>query len=106
MSSISDAAASATASDAAFSATAALLGLAHKVAKSLRQGRLTQMVIQGVENDLVISSGKGDAVLAVVLQKGATLGVVAVEVQLRWQGKAAVVGNLSRYWIEGGARQT
>jgi predicted regulator of Ras-like GTPase activity (Roadblock/LC7/MglB family) len=60
---------------------AALLGLARKVAKSLQQGRLSQMVIQGDGNDLVISGGVGDAVLAAVLEKGATLGLVAVEVQ-------------------------
>lgn len=60
---------------------AALLGLAKKVARSLEQGRLSQMVIQGNDNDLVIAGGAGDAVLAAVLEKGATLGLVAVEVQ-------------------------
>lgn len=60
---------------------ASLLGLARKVARTLQQGRLNQMVIQGAEHDFVIAGGAGDAVLAVVLEKGATIGLVAVEVQ-------------------------
>lgn len=60
---------------------AALLGLARKAARSLEQGRLSQMVIQGSEMDLVIAGGARDAVLAAVLDKGATLGLVTVEVQ-------------------------
>jgi predicted regulator of Ras-like GTPase activity (Roadblock/LC7/MglB family) len=60
---------------------AALLGLARKVARTLKQGRLNQMVIQGANNDFIIAGGPGDAVLAAVLDKGATLGLVAVDVQ-------------------------
>ena len=60
---------------------AALLGLARKVARTLHQGRLNQMVIQGAEHDFIIAGGPGDAVLAAVLDKGATLGLVAVDVQ-------------------------
>ncbi|HEY3412895.1 MAG TPA: roadblock/LC7 domain-containing protein [Armatimonadota bacterium] len=60
---------------------AALLGLARKVARTLRQGRLNQMVIQGATHDFIIAGGPGDAVMAAVLDKGATLGLVAVDVQ-------------------------
>lgn len=60
---------------------AALLGLARKVARTLKQGRLNQLVIQGANNDFIIAGGPGDAVLAAVLDKGATLGLVAVDVQ-------------------------
>jgi uncharacterized protein len=60
---------------------AALLGMARKVARSMQQGRLNQMVIQGGNHDFVIAGGERDAVLAVVLDKGASLGLVAVEVQ-------------------------
>jgi predicted regulator of Ras-like GTPase activity (Roadblock/LC7/MglB family) len=60
---------------------AALLGLARRTARTLQQGRLNQMVIQGAVNDFIIAGGEGDAVLAAVLDKGATLGLVAVEVQ-------------------------
>lgn len=60
---------------------ASLLGLARKVARTLRQGRLNQMVIQGADHDFIIAGGPGDAVLAAVLEKGATIGLVAVDVQ-------------------------
>lgn len=60
---------------------AALLGLARKMARTLKQGRLNQMVIQGANNDFIIAGGAGDAVLAAVLDKGATLGLVGVDVQ-------------------------
>lgn len=59
---------------------AALLGLARKMARTLKQGRLNQMVIQGANNDFIIAGGPGDAVLAAVLDKGATLGLVGVDV--------------------------
>ncbi|HEY3267896.1 MAG TPA: roadblock/LC7 domain-containing protein [Armatimonadota bacterium] len=60
---------------------AALLGQARKVARLLKQGRMRQMVIQGADHDFIIAGGPGDAVLAAVLEKGATLGLVAVDVQ-------------------------
>jgi predicted regulator of Ras-like GTPase activity (Roadblock/LC7/MglB family) len=60
---------------------ATLLGLARKVARTLQQGRLSQMVIQGAEHDFIIAGGTGDAVLAAVLMKGSTMGLVAVDVQ-------------------------
>jgi predicted regulator of Ras-like GTPase activity (Roadblock/LC7/MglB family) len=60
---------------------ATLLGLARKVARTLQQGRLSQMVIQGTEHDFIIAGGTGDAVLAAVLKKGSTMGLVAVDVQ-------------------------
>lgn len=60
---------------------ASLLGLARKVARTLRQGRLSQMVIEGADHDFIIAGGPGDAVLAAVLEKGATIGLVAVDVQ-------------------------
>jgi len=60
---------------------ASLLGLARKVARTLRQGRLSQMVIQGSDHDFIIAGGPGDAVLAAVLAKGSTIGLVAVDVQ-------------------------
>ena len=60
---------------------ATLLGLARKVARTLRQGRLSQMVIQGSDHDFVIAGGAGDAVLAAVLEHGSAIGLVAVDVQ-------------------------
>lgn len=67
--------------DMVAAASAALLGQGRKAARILQQGRLHQMVIQGSRQDFVIAGGPGDAVLAAVLEKGANLGLVAVDVQ-------------------------
>jgi len=61
--------------------TAALLSLGKRVSAELRRGKLEQAMIKGEKGYVLITSAGPDAVLAVVAQEDAKLGLVFLDVK-------------------------